>query len=201
MSAPPPSAEAACRRRGGYVARAAFLLAVPLLPGAGGASAEPPLRLSAMVVALERGILCASAEGGRMAAPDTEHGWIHVPDEPVTLRRRGALVPAVLGLGFGVDYTLAGSEPVLIRYVIEHPPLPPSGRQRQSWESWVIGGAPEIVFFQFDHEAELLPGRWSFAGLAGEEEVFFAAFDIVPPAAAPHLAGLCTGEEQITLSR
>ena len=182
--------------------RGAAALAVALaLFGATAAAAEPPLRLSPQVEALQRGLFCATADGGRMDAPDTEFGWIHVPDEPIEMRARGAVAPTVLGIGFGLDYTLAGSEPVLIRHVVEHPPMPPSGRVRQSWESWVMAGEPEIIFFQFDIAEELLPGRWSFTAFDGDDEVFHAAFDIVPPDRAPHLAGLCAGGERLALSR
>lgn len=194
MSAPPRSAER--RARAGVGALAGLVLLV-----AGGAAAEPGVRQTAAVVALERGLFCATTGGGRMEAPDTEFGWIRLPDAPMDMRRPGAVAPAVLGVGFGVDYTLAGSDPVLVRHVVEHPPMPPSGRVRQSWESWVLGGVPEVVFFQFDIEAELLPGRWSFSALDGEGELFRAAFDVVPPGEAPHLAGLCAGGDLLTLNR
>jgi hypothetical protein len=201
MSAPPRSADPAPRRRAAAVGLALLL---PLAASFGATTAvaeEPPLRTSAKVAALERGLFCATPEGARRDAPDTEFGWIHIPDEPVAMRREGAVVPAVLGLGFGIDYTLAGSEPVLIRHVVEHPPMPPSRRVRQTWESWVIGGTPEVVFFQFDIDDELLPGRWTFTALDGDEEILHAAFDVVPPAAAPHLTALCSGAELLTLNR
>ncbi len=165
------------------------------------AGAQPPLRLSPLVEDLERGLFCATDEGSRMEAPDTEFGWIHIPEEPVAMRLPGTTVPAVLGLGFGIEYLIGGTDPVPIRYEIAHPPMPPSGRVQQSWEAWVFGGEPEVVFFQFDIDAELLPGRWSFAAFAGDKELFFAAFDIVIPEAAPNLAGLCAGGELLTLNR
>jgi hypothetical protein len=189
------------RRLADFRTCGAAALAGLFLLVAGGAAADPPLRHSAEILSLERGLFCATGNGGRFDAPDTEFGWIHVPDEPVEMQRPGPIVPAVIGLGFGVTYTFDGTDPILIRYVVDHPPMPPSGRTRQSWESWVIGGVTEIVFFQFDLEEELLPGRWSFSGLDGANEVFHAAFDVVPPAAAPHLVGLCAGEELLTLNR
>jgi len=195
MSAPQPSAD----RRFGRGAGAASLAALVFLGGA--AAAEPPLRVSDQVETLQRGLFCATEGAGRMEAPDTEFGWIHVPDETIEMRTPGAVAPAVLGIGFGVDVTLTGTNPVLIRHVVEHPPMPPSGRVTQSWESWVLGGVPEIVFFQFDIEEELLPGRWSFTAFAGENEVYHAAFEVVAPGRAPHLAGLCAGGDILALSR
>lgn len=195
MSAPRRSADTTI----GAGAQALALAAI--MSVAGPAAAEAPLRLSPLVAALERGLFCGVAEGNRMEAPDTEFGWIHVPETPVEMRLRGTTAPAVLGLGFGLEYTLAGSDAVLIRHVVEHPPMPPAGRSWQSWESWGLGGVPEVVFFQFDIEDELLPGRWSFTAFDGADEVFHAAFDVVAPEKAPHLAGLCAGGDLLTLSR
>jgi len=159
------------------------------------------MRISPLVADLERGLFCAVPEGNRLDAPDTEFGWVHIPEDPVDMRRPGTVVPAVLGLGFGLEYTFAGDAPFLIRHVVNHPPMPPSGRVQQSWEGWVVGGMTEAVFFQFDIEEELLPGRWSFTALKGEEELFHVAFDVVAPGAAPHLAGLCDARELLTLNR
>ena len=194
MSAPRPLADL-FRAGGGGAAAAAALLLAP------SAEAEPLLSQSAMVEELTRGLFCAASEGGRMEAPDTEFGWIHIPQEPVAMRRPGSLAPAVLGIGFGVEFTLTGTQPVLVRHVVRHPPMPPSGRVEQSWESWIIGGVAEVVFFQFDIDPELLPGRWSFTALAGEDELYHAEFDIVPADQAPHLAGLCVGGDLLTFSR
>ncbi len=196
MSAPPRSAERPLPRSAAGPALAALVLlaAVP-------ARAEPVLQRSDLVETLAQGLFCATSETGRMEAPDTEFGWIHIPEEPIAMRQRGSVAPAVLGIGFGLEYTLTGDAPILIRHVVEHPPMPASGRTRQSWESWALGGVPEIIFFQFDLEEELLPGRWTFIALAGEAEVFRAGFDVVPPDAAPHLAGLCSGGDLLALSR
>jgi hypothetical protein len=111
------------------------------------------------------------------------------------------MAPAVLGLGFGVEYILTGTDAVLIRHIVDHPPMLPATTTQQSWESWSIGGVPEVVFFQFDIEDELVPGRWTFTAMAGEDEVYHAAFDVVPAPAAPHLAQLCEDGELLTLNR
>ncbi|MFN3953571.1 MAG: DUF3859 domain-containing protein [Pararhodobacter sp.] len=166
------------------------------LPG----SAEPALRVDAQVAELTRGLICAPPPAGRREAPDTAFGWIHVPDEPIIIRREGTTVPAVLGMGFGVHFRLHGDTPRLLRYVIEHPPMPPQGLVRQSWEGLTVG-EDERVFFQFDLTEELLPGAWSFSALDGPQEVFYAAFKVVTPEEAPELARLCEGGALLALSR
>lgn len=166
------------------------------------AGAELPLRLASDVAELTRGLICAPPPAGRREAPDTAFGWIHVPDEPIVIRREGTTVPAVLGIGLGVRFRLHGEAPRLLRYVVEHPPMEPQGRTRQSWDGWTRGEG-EHVFFQFDLPEELLPGLWSFTAFDGRHEVFHATFKVVTPEEAPELAQLCEDEEEelLALSR
>lgn len=165
-------------------------------------SAGPPLRLATDVAQLTRGLICAPPEGGRRDAPDTASGWIHVPVHPIEIRLEGTTAPALLGTGFGVRYVLEGTGmPMPVRYSITHPPLPPEGVTQQSWDALVLPGAPEQVFFQFDIEDELQPGRWSFTAHAGPRELFHAAFDVVTPDTVPHLAAFCHGADLLAFSR
>lgn len=178
----------------------AALFCAPALP----VGAEPALRLGPGVVELTRGLICAPPEGGRRDAPDTASGWIHVPDQPIEIRVEGTTAPALLGTGFGVRYVLeagASPVPVPVRYTVIHPPLPPDGMTRQSWESLVMPGMPEQVFFQFDIADELQPGHWNFTAESGATELFHAAFDIVPAETVPHLAALCRGGDLLAFSR
>ncbi len=176
-----------------------FLLCAPALP----VSAGPALRLGAGVVELTRGLICAPPEAGRRDAPDTASGWIHVPDQPIEIRVESTIVPALLGTGFGVRYMLEATPqlPIPVRYIVIHPPLPPDGLTRQSWESLVMPGMPEQVFFQFDIADELQPGQWSFTAESGATELFHAAFDVVPPETVPHLTALCRGGDLLAFSR
>jgi len=176
----------------------AALFCAPALP----LTAEPDLRLGPGVGNLTRGLICAPPEGGRRDAPDTASGWIHVPDQPIEIRVESTTAPALLGTGFGVRYVLQGGAfPVPVRYTVTHPPLPPEGVTRQSWESLVMPGMPEQVFFQFDIEEELQPGRWSFTAHSGATELFHAGFDVVPPETVPHMTALCRGGDLLAFSR
>ena len=166
------------------------------------ATAEPGMRLAPEVVGLVRGLICAPPEGGRREAPDTSAGWIHVPAAPIEILQEGFTAPALLGTGFGVRYILEGAgAPLPVRYTVGHPPLPPAGTTRQSWDSFALPGTPEQVFFQFDIEDELQPGSWSFAAHSGPHELFHVAFDVVAPDTVPHLTGLCRGANLLAVSR
>lgn len=195
-SRPPPSAE-----RPGRALKPALAGAGIALLTATAAVAEPPLRLSPQVADLARGLICSPPEAGRREAPDTIAGWIHIPDEPLRIIHPSSTAPAMLGMGFGVEFTLSGSEPLAIRYTVTHPPMPPEGRSSQGWDGIAMPGVEEAIFFQFDTEEELQPGRWSFTASHAGEEVFHAAFDIVTAEAAPHLTGLCREGGLLSLAR
>ena len=165
------------------------------------AAAEPPLRLSAHVAELSRGLICSPPESGRREAPDTIAGWIHVPDEPLRIIHPSTIAPAVLGMGFGVEFTIAGDAPLALRYTVTHPPMPPEGRTSQGWDGTAMPGMEDAIFFQFDTEEELQPGRWSFTASHAGEEIFHAAFDVTTPEAAPHLTGLCREGGLLSLAR
>ncbi len=175
-----------------------LLLAATL--GASVALAEPPMRAAPEVEGLARGLICAPPSGGRRDAPDTVAGWIHVPDLHVEILVEGSTAPALLHTGFGVRYRLAGTAFRRVRYQVEHPPMPPAGITRQSWESLVAPGIDEQVFFQFDLPEELLPGDWSFAAFDGDRELFHAGFQVVDPARVPELAALCRGVNMLSVS-
>jgi precorrin-3B synthase len=51
------------------------------------------------VTEFRAGLFCAPEAGGRRAAPETMAGWIHIPDEPVTMRLEGHLARAVQDSG------------------------------------------------------------------------------------------------------
>ena len=128
---------------------------------------------------------------GRREAPDTMSGWIPVPDEPIEMIAFGNQAPAVLGLGFGVRFTLAPGPDAQMRYSVTHPPIPPSGGTTQSWSSMLMAGTTDSAFFQFDVPAELQPGVWSFTIEADGETLFTMAFQVMKAEDLPALANLC----------
>jgi len=149
--------------------------------------------VSPRVADLTAGLFCAPPEAGRRPAPETMTGWIHVPDEPVRMIVQGTEAPAVLGLGFGVRYSMVPGPDLVTRYTVTHPPIPPSGITEQHWDGMVMGGGGDTAFFQFDVPEELQPGEWTFSVQAGGETLFTLAFTVRPAQDLPALAALCRG--------
>lgn len=159
----------------------------------GGAQADAHFEVSPRVSTLVAGLFCAPPEGERRPAPDTIAGWIHAPDAPVEMIAEGQVVPAVIGLGFGVRYLRADDQDARVHYTVTHPPMPPSNLTEQSWDSPVSAGYIDSAFFQFDIEDELQPGDWSFRASIGGEQLFDVGFTVRPASELPHLAALCRG--------
>lgn len=168
----------------------AGLALLALLALAAGPAAAGP-RLGPGLDWLVQGLFCAPPEGARLEAPGTIAGWIHVPDAPIEMVAQGAMAPAILGMGFGVWFQRAGTDAMVLRHVVTHPPMTAAGITRQTWESVSEGGQPDAIFFQFDLPEELVPGEWTFQAFAGETELFHVPFTVVPAEQMPEVAGLC----------
>lgn len=180
----------------------AFLAGPVLVAGlCHGAQAQVVGEVSPRVQDLVAGLFCAPPDAGRRDAPDTLSGWIHVPDQPIEMVAFGNAAPAVLGLGFGVRFTLAPGPDALMNYTVTHPPIPPSGGTSQSWAGVLPAEFTDSAFFQFDVPAELQPGIWAFSVTADGESLFTMAFTIVKADDLPELARLCRDGSLLSLSR
>lgn len=173
-----------------------FFICVPCF-----AFAQPKDKVSADILSLQSGVICAPPSEGEAAAPDTIAGTTHlisdVPPFVSTVNR----VPAVLGIGFGVKSISVAPEGISnIDMVITHPPMGASGVTTQSYSTSIRGDAQSITFYQFDYEYELLPGIWTMQAKYGDVVLFTSVFVIVPPNELPQLASICGFEELLSLN-
>lgn len=148
--------------------------------------------ISAAIVSLETGVICAPETIGTSPAPDTVAGVTNViEDEPEfvsTLNR----VPAVIGVGFGAKaqsadpFGLAG-----VTITVRHPAMGPQKVTVQSYDSFISGADNSLTFYQFDFDYELLVGRWTIEARQDGNLLYRSRFDVVPPEQIPELAGVC----------
>lgn len=161
-----------------------------LSPALAGAGAEPVLPAAVPQIArLEVGVFCAWQQMDRAPAPDTANGWIHVPVDEVTFQWPDRqVVPAVIGMGFGLRATAApGFETAAGEVRVYRP-----GRSTpETWASDVSDFGPTLAFFRFDTKDELIPGRWVFEGWDRDQLLYRAEFEVVLPSALPGMAGAC----------
>jgi hypothetical protein len=149
--------------------------------------------VSPMLGFYEGGVICAQESVTTREAPDTVAGSTNVVEDAPPFVSEGRLVPAVLGIGFGVRAGLKddlGQDGVTM--TVTHPPLTGSGVTQQSFiTSLGSKDSPGITFYQFDYPYELMLGEWTMTATVGDLVLYETKFTVVPPQTLPHLAGAC----------
>ena len=169
-----------------------FVIALSIAWGVGASAAEDDF-VSPMIGLFEAGVLCAQEGGTVRSAPDTLAGNTYVVEGAPHFVSTDRLVPAVLGIGFGVRSGLAsdlGQDGVLMS--VTHPPMEGSGVTQQSFTT-AVGSrdVPNVTFYQFDYGYELALGDWTMTASFGGVTLYETTFTVVPPSALPELAGVC----------
>ena len=154
---------------------------------------------SPMLGFFEAGVLCAQDGGLVRDAPGTVAGTTHVVVDTPPFVSTGRMVPAVIGIGFGVRSGLAGSfEHDGVVMSVTHPPFAGSGTTEQTFTTRVGSqDAPGITFYQFDYGYELALGEWTMTATASGITLYEATFTVVPPSALPELASVCGYQDLI----
>ncbi|NKX42990.1 DUF3859 domain-containing protein [Roseicyclus persicicus] len=170
-------------------AAAAVLLcvAVPLA-----AQERPDPYKSPLIDSLVYGVYCAEPAIDIEEAPDTAAGVVNIVPGIPEMRAVTTLVPAQLGIGFGVIVEARDGvvfDPAGI--TITHPPYPDSGIAVERWSTVVDGDGPGLVGFSFEAETELVPGAWTFEAEHAGELLFRVTFEVMPPALLPALSAAC----------
>lgn len=166
----------------------AMLVPVPPVAAEPGAKPEPPV-FAATVASLEWGIFCALQEMDRAPAPGTASGWIHVPKDEIGFHWPDRqVVPAALGLGFGVRIT---ARPGWDSAAGEARVWRPGAQAPETWPSDIYSFGPTMAFFRFDTPDELQTGTWVFEGWDGDRRLYRAEFEVVSAEAVPGIAQAC----------
>lgn len=154
---------------------------------------------STSVKQLEAGVICPPDSVGTTIAPDTLAGATHIIEEDPPFVSNSRVVPAALGVGFGVkaqSIAPGGLSGVIVR--VTHPPMGDNGRRSQSFLTSMSGQSPSITFYQFDHAYELVEGTWTMAAYAGDTELLSVTFEVVDPSMVPQLANVCNFADMLS---
>jgi hypothetical protein len=167
-----------------------------VVAGVGAATAQdlPNPYASDMIDSLVYGVYCAEAPIELEEAPDTAAGVVNIVPGLPEMRQVTTLVPAQIGIGFGVLLEAREGQvfdPLVV--TITHPPYPDSGVEVERWMTSVDDQGPGLVGFSFEIESELVTGPWTFEGTHDGEVLFRVNFEVVPPALLPDLAQGCSG--------
>lgn len=175
--------------RAGIATLFLLMLAPPALAQDGG---NP--RVSPLLEDLVYGVYCAQEPDRRDPAPATASGVINMVPMIPDFRFRQRLVPAEVGIGFGVLATAPPGvvhDPVTV--TVTHPPYPDGGMEVEQWITDVDDGL-NLMGFSFDHPHELVLGEWTFsARTLADEELFHISFEVIAPELMPQVIGTCFG--------
>ncbi|MEO0917704.1 MAG: DUF3859 domain-containing protein [Pseudomonadota bacterium] len=141
---------------------------------------------------IEAGVICPPETVGSSPAPDTIAGTTHLIEEEPEFVSNTRVVPAVLGLGFGVK----AQTPILgginqVTMLVSHPAMGQEAVESQSFLTRISDLSPSLTFYQFDYSYELLPGTWTMTAMRVDQVLYQVEFEVVPPEMVPELAGVC----------
>ena len=146
------------------------------------------------VVLEEFGVFCPDEAAGRVEAPDTERGFIDLIDGDPRVDFPTTVVPAELGLGFGLRFRLPDGQGVqMARVIIEHPPFGDPPLTVESYPTTVDGQYASVTQFDFDDAYEMQLGTWVMSIEILGQIVLRQTFQVVPPEQSPISARLCDG--------
>jgi hypothetical protein len=151
-------------------------------------------RVSPLLADLVYGLYCAQEPERREPAPETASGVINIvptiPDFPF----RQKIVPAEIGIGFGVlARAPLGTTYDPVTVTVTHPPYRDSGIEVEQWITDIDEGQ-NLMGFSFDHASELVLGEWTFSAETQDgTELFHIAFEVIAPELMPQVISTCFG--------
>lgn len=144
------------------------------------------------MAAFSAGIYCPGEPVDRAEAPGTASGSINIVEPPSEFVVETQRIPAVPGVAFGVLVTLKEGLTYEATIVSSHPPFTGLDVAQEFWSSTLDDGQ-NLNGFTFEHDYELQPGTWTYAAMVDGELIYSVEFEVVDPAFAPELAGICAG--------
>ncbi len=166
-------------------AAALWLAAAWLVLTAGALRAAPETPGAA---AFRYGYFCALEPVDQGVAEETVAGVVNLIEGLPAFLNEGPLVPAQLGLGFGVLVQAKPGYAGMTEMHVTHPPMGPEGVTEQRWVTQLSGGEQDYFGYTFDEEYELLPGEWVLSARSNGRLIYRVAFTVLDPALMPPAA-------------
>jgi hypothetical protein len=132
-----------------------------------------------------QGVFCAVEIVGEEIAEGTLSGTLNLVEGPPEFYSTGPLVPAQIGIGFGIHLDVDPGFSGTARVTTTHPPMGPEGVTKQTWETNYHPGDLAYNGFTFEYAYELVKGTWTISAEANGREIYFAEFTVIDPGLAP----------------
>ncbi|MEM1387833.1 MAG: DUF3859 domain-containing protein [Pseudomonadota bacterium] len=134
---------------------------------------------------LNYGYFCAVEPIDEAFAEGTISGTVSFVADVPSFISEGSLVPAQLGIGFGVHVRALPEFAGPVTVYIEHPPMGPNGVTKQVWETSIGADEPEYLGYTFDMAYELVTGSWSLSAEAENGTVYSVDFEVLDAGLMP----------------
>ena len=161
-----------------------FIIALQLL-WAGAVAANPQ---SPGAVSFEFGYFCAMETVDTQVADDTISGVVNLVDGLPNFIRQTTIIPAKIGVGFGVQVEVAPNYAGQATVVTVHPPMGERNVTRESWQTHLDAGDPSYNGFTFEYDYELALGPWSLSATRDGRLIYKVDFLVVDPSNLPPIA-------------
>jgi hypothetical protein len=160
---------------------------VALSIASSGAMAEVSAPFSAPGIVLEGiGIFCRTGTTLREDAPETTLGYIQLFDVQPEFAFRQQVVPARLGVHFGLIVTADRFIPVARSETWK-----PGAAKPDVWYTELQAGSPKARGFSFDFPEELVIGTWRMDAFDGKTLLYSIEFEVLPGDALPGVTSDC----------
>lgn len=151
------------------------------------------------VTFFESGIACDPPSVAEQPAPNTVAGFTSSFIEDVDFVSNTHVVPAVLGLSFGVKTQMRDAAGLIdATMTVTHPPMGPDKVTRQFHTNSISGQSITERLYAFDFEYELLLGTWQLEAKKDGKIIYRATFEVVSPSVVPDLAAICGFEDLLS---
>lgn len=169
-----------------------LLAALPLLAGLPALAQDASVRIGPQMESMIYGVYCAQDPLREEPAPETANGHVNIVPSVPDLPFRQKVVPAQIGIGFGVvSWAPAGVTHSPVTVTVTHPPFLESGVEVERWET-DLDDISNLTGFSFDYPEELVLGDWTFtASLADGTELYHVEFEVVAPELMPQVIAAC----------
>lgn len=150
-----------------------------------GAATAPAATETPGVAEFDYGYFCALEPVDEGVAEGTISGTVSFVEGPPPFIATGPLVPARIGIGFGVHVRARDGFAGDVTVVIEHPPMGPDRVTRQVWITHLSADERDYLGYSFDYEYELVTGPWRMSASSDGRLVYAAEFEVLAAALMP----------------
>ena len=153
-----------------------------------GAATLPAPQHSAQIAQMQAQVMCSPRITDRTRAADVSDGYINQAATMPKLRFDQQIVPAAIGVSFGVVF-----QPAQVLAGVRNLTYRPRQAKPDVYYADIPAKSDRFNGFSFELPEELQIGLWRFESWQGDRLLYRAEFQVVPADSLPQLVAQCQG--------